>query len=141
MACDQEVHQSGGCAEEHHPLKGVHVVMVPGEGMVVVLRGCLATYQEWVTTMTYYLWSPPVLGRETHPLGGYRAAAERKPCIPEWQGSAWALVRVMEPERMARVREGGSQESQHQRGAQGSVPETTLMGAVKLACEGWKAGS
>lgn len=60
MACGQEVYKSGGCAGEHHLLKAVHVAMVPGEGMAVVLKGCLATYQERVTTMTYYLWSPPV---------------------------------------------------------------------------------
>lgn len=140
-ACGQEVHLSAGCEEERHQLTGVHVAMVQGEGMGVVLRDCLARYQEQAMTMTYYPWSPPALEKGNRPQGGYQAAAERKPCIPEWQGLAWALGRVMEPKMMVRVHEGGSQESQHQRGAQGSGPETTLTGEVKLVCEGWKAVS
>lgn len=140
VACGQEAHLSVGCAWEHRQLTEVHVVMVPGVGMGAVLKGCLATYQEWVTTMTCFLWSPLVWERVTHPLGGYQAA-ERMPCILVWQGWAWALAKGMEPERMARGRGGGSQGSQHQRGAQGSVPETALKGGVRLVCEGWRVAS
>lgn len=70
-ACGQEVHLSAGCEEERHQLTGVHVVMVPGEGTGVVLRDCLAKYQEQAMTMTYYPWSRPALEKGNHPQGGY----------------------------------------------------------------------
>lgn len=141
VACGQEAHLSVGCAWEHHQLTEVHVAMVPGVEMGAVLKGCLATYQEWATTVTCFLWNPLVWERVTHPLGGYQAAVERMTCILVWQGWAWALAKGMEPERMARGHGGYSQGSQHQRGAQGSVPETTLMGGARLVCEGWRVAS